>query len=195
MVILNKFITIFLFIFTLSTCTRANEVKYFICDILPEDLKKEVDPNRPFDGVRNYFDRSFFYKKKPTGEYSGFSYGGSSLGIQLKGDILSTAYLKTAREQQGYYREIFDVYRFHIKKRMLIHSYVYYISLKDYNKNFNNPSFVPYNKPFLFDLIPRKAPEDYVKIGWDKTRWQCYEVSYLKYFIFNLKGLLYLFTA
>ena len=188
-------ILFFLFIFVFNACSRAGEEKYFVCDMLRGDLKAEVDPNRPFDGALTYFDSMFSYKKKSNDEYSGFFYEGASLGVQLNGDTLSSAHLGTAHEQQGYYREIFDVYRFHIKKRILIHSYVYYVDPKDYNKNFNNSLFVPYNNPLLFELVPRKAPENYVKIGWDKTKWQCYEVSSFKYFIFRLKSLLYLFTA
>ena len=117
------------------------------------------------------------------------------MGIKLNGDILSNAYLRFSREQQGFHREKFDVYRIDIKTRVLTHSYVYYVSLEDYNKNFNNSDFMPHNQPLLFDLINRKAPENYVKIGWDKTKWQCYEISYFRYLLFMSKNILFLFTA
>ena len=187
----------FYFFFIFNSCTQADEEKYFVCDILPDDFKKEVDPNRPFDGVLSYSDRTFYYKKTNSGHYEAYFplYGGTALGIKLNGDILSNAYLRFSREQQGFHREKFDVYQIDIKTRVLTHSYVYYVSLEDYNKNFNNSDFVPYNQPLLFDLINRKAPENYVKIGWDKTKWQCYEISYFRYLLFMLKNILFLFTA
>jgi len=118
-----------------------------------------------------------------------------ALGLQFKDNILSEAYLISAGEQRSFYREIFDVYRFDLETLVLIHSYVYYISKKDFNKNFNIPLFTDHNQPLLFDLVPREAPKDYVKIGWDKTHWQCYEISswkYLKYLFFSLA---FIFTA
>ena len=111
------------------------------------------------------------------------------MGIKFNKEegIISNSYLTTARKQRGFYREIFDVFRFHIKTRVLTHSYTYYLHPEDFNKNFNNDMFVPYNFPFLFALIEKEPPEGYVRIGWDKTRWQCYNISYFKYWSFKIK--------
>lgn len=187
-----------LFLFVFSACSNANNhKKYFVCDVLPDDFREKVNPNRPFDGALNYWDRTFYYHKTADGDYETHFplYGGTPLGIKLNDDVLSGAYLKVAREQRGFYREIFDVYRFDMKKRILVHSYVYYMKKEDYDKNLSSPSFVPDNHPFLFDMIDREAPENYKKIGWDKTKWQCYEMSYFRYLKFQLKSILYLFTA
>jgi len=176
----------------LSSCSQADGDKYYlVCDV--DDEKKSPES---FDGKLNYFDSMVEYEKTGPGEYKASLGGGpGSLGLQIKGNVLSEAYLKFTGERQGFYREMFDVYRFDLETRVLIHSYVYYISKKNFEKNFNIPLFMDQNLPLLFDLVPRKAPKGYVKIGWDKTRWQCYEISYwqnLKYMFFSLA---FLFTA
>ncbi len=179
-----------------SFCSSAKEKHFFICDFLRSAFKTGIDPLRPFDGALSYFDRTFYYSKAGKKLYTAnFSYRGELLDLRLSKNVLSSAYLTTAREQQGFYREIFDVYRFNIKTNVLIHSYVYYVHPKDYSKNFNSSDFVPYNQPLLFDLINRPAPESYRKIGWDKTAWQCYSLSFFKYLFFRLKELLSLLTA
>ena len=54
---------------------------------------------------------------------------------------------------------------------------------------------MPYNQPLLFDLVNRKAPKNYKKIGWDKTKWQCYEISYFRYLIFLFKSFFHITAA
>ena len=186
---MNKLFIIF-FLFISNACAKVSEQKYFICDMLKGNINSAVDPQRPHDKKFDYFDRTFFYKKAGNNTYiADFSFG-NSLGIQFTEPILSDSYLRTARKQQGFYREIFDIYRFNVKTNILIHSYLYYLHTQDYNKNFNNPQFVPFNNPLLFDLVPREAPQDYVKIGWDKTKWQCYKISYIKYMFLSVQELI-----
>ena len=172
-------ILIFWMVFAFSSCaeTSSNE-KYFICDVIEGDIRKKVDINKPYDGSLNYFDRVFSYNKAKDGSYTAqFSNEGSALGIKFQKGILSNAYLVKAREQQGFYREIFDVYYIDVNTNVLTHAYVYYLDPADYEKHFNNPQFVPYNKPYLFGLVNKAPPKNYVKIGWDKTRWLCYPSS------------------
>lgn len=191
---MNNFFIFFLFIFNLTACAGGSEKKHFICDYKNSE---KTDLDESFDGKFSYFDKIFYYKEKNNGEYA-FDFSmpkAVSLGAGFDGDILFHAYLTTKGKQSGFYREIFDVYRFEMKTNTLIVSYVYYVSPEDYNKHFNNPNYVPYNNPSLFDLVNREAPEKYVKIGWDKDKWKCYEISPFQYLIFYLKGFLNLFTA
>ena len=172
-----------------SSCSQgSSETKHFVCDVL-NDLNAPVDPKRPFDGKFDYFDRIFYYEKTGAGPYKA-EFPSTKTPSRLSGDILSTAYLTASREQQGFYREIFDVYRFNIKTQILVHSYLYYVDPEDFNKNFNNPQFIPYNQPLLFDLVEKPAPENYVKIGWDKTKWRCYRISRFRYQYLSLFGVL-----
>ena len=177
-------------LFVFISCSRVEERGYFVCDFLGSPSKRKP-PKKKFDEF-SYFDRVFYYKKTSDGQYkTNFSiYGGTSTGFQRDKDTLSEAYLSTAREQQGFYREIFHVYRIHLKTRVLIHSYVYYLNPKDYETNFWDFESRVYNNPLLFDLIQREAPKDYVKIGWDKSVWQCYEVSYPRYLYFRIQNIL-----
>ena len=177
--------------FFFSSCSKANGDKhYFVCDI--DDEKKSP---KFFDGKLNYFDSMVEYEKTGPGKYKTSLGGGpGGLGLQFKDNVLSEAYLTFTGEQRGFYTEIFDVYRFDLETRVLIHSYVYYLLQDDFDKSFP-ASLLDRNQPLLFDLISRKAPKGYMKIGWDKTRWQCYEISswkYLKYLFFSLA---FLFTA
>ena len=159
-----------------------------MCDFLKHAFKKGVDSARPFDGEFDYFDRTFSYTKLKDDSYEArFSVYGKPQGFQFKENTLSESYLTTARKQQGFYREVFDVYRINVEAKVLVHSYVYYLHPEDYNKNFNKPEFTSYNQPSLFDLVNRKTPEGYVKIGWDKTKWQCYDVSYFKYLLLSVE--------
>ncbi len=194
---MKKLLILLLFV---SSCSNINKSRYFVCDILNGNLEETIDPNRPFDGTLNYWDRVFYYKKIDEGQYEHnfafshaheFPFSDAGLGAQFNENILSDSYLETATKQGGFYREVFDVYRFNIETRMLTYSYVYYVSPEDYNKNFNKPLFTPYNNPLLFDLINKDAPRGYVKIGWDKTRWQCYNISHSKYLLLSLKFLMY----
>ena len=177
-------------VFVFISCSRTQKRAHFVCDFLGNPSKKNL-PKKKFDHF-TYFDRVFYYEKTKSDQYkTNFSiYDGTSTGFQQDKDTLSEAYLVTARKQQGFYREIFHVYRIHLKTRVLIHSYVYYLNPEDYQTNFKDPSFRDYNNPLLFDLIQREAPKEYVKIGWDKSVWQCYEVSYLRYLYFCIQDIL-----
>lgn len=191
---LKIFIIVFFF-FGIS-CQAQPGKKYFICDT----LKEGASPSRSFDGKQNYFDALIDYEKDSQGNYKVSwpgGYGNQKLGLQLKDNILSEAFLNLAREQRDayfevFYRESFHVLRFHLDTQILIHSYVYYVSKKDYNKNFNEPLFTSKYDPSLFKFVSKKAPKGYVKIAWDKSRWKCYEISFWKYqyFSFGL-GLLF----
>ena len=201
-------------LFFSSLAIAGGGKKYFICDILKEEPAGKTDPTSlpsSFDGDFSHWDRPFFYKEgtkdqteDQTGNQTGtaaatnyeafFSSHGQGFALKRKGDILSQAFLTRATEQAGFYREIFDIYRFNMKTRVLTHSYLYYLDPKDFEKNFNNSSFVPYNLPFLFDLLDRPLPsEDYVKLGWDKSQWRCYRISALKHLYFQFKAILKLF--
>lgn len=168
--------------------------KYFVCDV----LKEEAIPSSSFDGKMNWFDVVIHYEKTDQGKYkASLGNGGRGLGLRFEDNILSSAYLERAGEQQNvygelFYRETFSLFRFDLESQILIQSYVYYVSKDDYNKNFNEPLFTSKNKPFLFDLVPRKAPKDYVKIAWDKSRWKCHEISFWRYWYFSFGlGLLF----
>ena len=169
-----------------SSYAHSDDKKYFVCDIL-DDLEKDVDLSRSFDGELNYFDSVFHYEKTDDGYSTGFG-----RELKLKGDVLYRADLSESGERTGFYREFFTVFRMDIEKQVLIKSYVYYVHPDD---SMNSPEFLQYNQPFLFDFMDREAPENYVKIGWDKTKWQCYEISRFKYFMFHLKMILFFFTA
>ena len=173
-----------------SSCSRAGGAKHFVCDMLRDGFKKPLDPERPYDGKLNYFDCVFYWQKTGGVYETGFYSPGTGFDVRFKDGVLSRAFLRTAREQQGFYREIFDVYRFNTNEKTLIHSYVYYLDPEDFERNFNNPLFTPYEHPPLYDLIEKKPPENYVKIGWDKTKWQCYEISRFKYWRLNWVGIL-----
>ena len=188
-----KKLIIILFFF--SSCSQSNSDKhYFVCDKVKID--DENKSPKSFDGKLNYSDFMVQYEKTGSGEYKTSLGGGPGrLGHQFKDNVLSEAYMTFAGEQQGFYREMFDVYRFDLETRVLIHSYVYYISKKNFDKHFNIPLFTDQNQPLLFDLVPRKAPKSYVKIGWDKTRWQCYEISSWKYLKYLFFALAFIFTV
>ena len=192
---MNGFFIAFLFL-AFSSCSRADGAKHFVCDMLRNGFKKPVDPERPYDGKLHYFDRVFYWQKIGDGAYeTGFYSRGTGFDVKFSKGVLSRAFLQTARKQQGFYREIFDVYRFNTKENILIHSYVYYVDPEDFEKNFNNPHVTPYEHPPLYDLIEKTAPENYVKIGWDKTKWQCYEISRFKYWRLNWLGILTIFIS
>ena len=108
----------------------------------------------------------------------------SSRTFSIKAGVFSKTDLIFKGKKEGFYREIFDVYHIDKKNNILTHSSVYYVSTDDYNKNFKEE--VNYNNPNLFDMIKRKPKKGYKKIGWNKTSWQCFEVSYFKYLTFNL---------
>ena len=123
------------------------------------------------------------------------NYFGQDVAFKFDGEFIYSSFLAKAGEQDGFYRQIFELYRFDLQTQVLTHSYIYYLDPKDFDKNFNNASFVPYNSPFLFDFIEQATPKDYVKLGWDKTRWTCYSITYFKYMLLKLKALSFLFAG
>ena len=163
----------------------AEESRRFVCDVL-KDLSSAGKPH--YDGEVNHFDRMFYYRKTEENFYeTGALSPGKTFHVKANEEFFSKAYLTAAREQGGFYREIFDIWRFYIKEKILVHSYLYYLDRRDYEKNFSGPDFAPFNLPLLFDLTSKSPPDDYVKIGWDKTKWRCYEISYVKYFYLGMK--------
>ena len=189
-------IVLFFFIFSMVSCSQTGGRKRLFCDYMGEPYE---DPGY----INEYFDRVLYYEKSDTGNHKvTFDDKKFLVGIKLNKNILSGAYLRIAREQEGFYREIFYVYRLDLETDILIHSYVYYISVPDYDKNFNDDtssnSFFSSvdikDQPLLFGLVEKELPDGYTRVGWDKSKWQCHEVSFFKYislnFIFFMRQLL-----
>ena len=196
---MNKIIIIFLSPFVLCFCSsHAGKKTYLVCDDLSG---ADHSPNRPYDGVYHYFDRVLYYEKTNEESYKVHFTLGNSMGTQLNGDVLSKAYLQGARDQSGidgklFYREMFRIYQFDIKTRILTAFYLYHVSPEDYSKNLKNNPLLSTDDP-VFTLIEKEMPENYIKVtlGRNQVRWQCYEISYFKYLFFILHEILYGFTA
>ncbi|MDE0119699.1 MAG: hypothetical protein OXM55_06815 [Bdellovibrionales bacterium] len=185
-----KIIIISLLFFASSACSGGDK-KYFVCDFVWNGPKEsyKMDPNITFDGVFHGRDIIFYYEKTDSGQYKTHFplYGGTELGLQLNGDILSNAYLN-APTSYGFYREKFDIYQFNFKTKIFTHSYFYYVDPeKDLSSFRYLPDFKKSHNPYLASLINREAPENDLKIGFDKTKWQCYEIPYFKYLRFKLE--------
>ncbi|MGI9549436.1 MAG: hypothetical protein ACR2M7_05655, partial [Bdellovibrionales bacterium] len=120
------FIILLLFVF--NACSADSNKKYFICDSLK---KVNHQGKKKFDGTLDYWDRMFTYEKKNNGEYEASFplYGGEPVGIKFKDGLLSGVYLSQKGTQTGEYRELYNVYRFDMQKKLLIHSYAYYVSV------------------------------------------------------------------
>ena len=195
---MNRTLIIFLFPFVLCFCSsHAGKKTYLVCDDLSGD---NYSPNRTYDGVYHNVDCVLYYEKTKEGSYKFHFTSGDSVGTQLNGDVLSKAYLLGAREQVGidrrklFYREMFRIYQFDIKTRVLTNFYLYHVSPEDYSKNLKDSPLLSTNDP-VFTLIEKEMPENYVKItlGRNQVKWQCYEISYLKYLLFTLQDILYAF--
>ena len=177
-----------------SSCSRAEpssdkKTRRFICDVL-DQAAGVLDTKRPHDGKFHWFDRVFSYQKTERGHEADWPFmkGSSVSAPSSDKNLISKAHLTQIGEQEGQHREVFEIYRFLLKEKVLIHSYVYYVSPEDYKKRFSGPAFAPHNKPLLFDLIAREPPEGFVKIGWDKSRWQCYDISFWRHWLLSVLG-------
>ena len=154
---------------------------YFFCDFLGIVITKY---NQPDKYPNKHFNRVFYYKKQSDGSFEqNFDFGGAE-EAQLRGDVLSNAFLDYEGEREGFYRQLFHVYRINLSTGVLIHSYVYYLHPEDYEKHFKK-----YNRPgrqirehkYLLGLLQTPVPKGYIKAGYDKSQWQCSSVSYSRY--------------
>ena len=164
----------------------AKDTKYFFCDYL--GVYQRSTSNSPYKN-----DRPFRYTKRANNMYEGDFpiHSGPAFEMKLKDNILYGAQLEMAREQKGFYREKYNVYRLHIDTGLMIQSLVYYTNKEDYEKNFkqieaNNPHLIPYSEEPL-KFIDKPLPKaNYVKFGFDGSSYECREVSYLKYLFLNM---------
>ena len=145
------------------------------------------------------FDRVFSYKKSNGGRFAAFIGSGNFMPAEEREPFL---YGHVPAGEAGSHAvdwKVFDVYRFNRETKRLTRSVVSYIPREDYEKkieeNQNNPYAIPYSQEPL-EFIEKEMPENYVKIGFDKSRWQCRELSPFNYFFRNLeRGLFQIFSG
>ena len=166
----------------LAACGEAHDPdkRYFACDFRGSPHKKTANPNPRFD-------RAFYYKPLEGGAYAENFQGDSRAG-RRQGDAIYRAILKRAGERQGAYREELEVYRFHLDTHVMTHSYVFHVTPADYQRHFQRDhphsisSYVDItHQPYLFSLVARAIPDGAMRVGWDKSIWQCRPVSAAEY--------------
>ena len=172
----------------LGSFVEAQEQTYLSCSFLK--------PGESQEDKNSSFNRVISYEITNSGKvYAPFSRRGRLINSSLQGQTLSSAYLRSKGKQMGYYREVYEVLYLDLTTNVLTKSWVYYLHPEDFQKNFNSNDFLSQNKPSLFQLIDRKAPENYTKLGWDKTRWRCYKIDNRTYLYLFLKLFLASFGA
>ena len=171
-------------VFSLLGCGLDSDAKstklYFYCDFLANPYKKTEYPNK-------YFNKSISFEKLSSGVYKDFF---NSDTPKLQGDVLSGYHLRSKGYERGsHYRYFFDVYRMDLKSKTLTHSYLYYLKEDDFKKHFldHNPHNVnnyvdTRNQKVIFDLVDEELPQGFIKVGWDKSYWQCEAISSTKHF-------------
>ena len=194
LIMLNTLIIITTTVTTIKT--QAKETHRFFCNSISVDDTTNNQPKEFDQAMISRFDTMAKYFKKSNASYNLdiAQARGNKSGTNFQDNTVSTAYLFEKKEQQGFYREIFDVYRLNINNNELIHSYVYYIDKTDWKQNLKR-QIAPLpdglditNQPILFDTINIESPkENYMKIGWDKSKYVCYKLSYLKFLRINIK--------
>ena len=153
---------------------------HFACDFRGSPHKKTDNPN-------SYFDRVFYYKELDGGAYAE-NFAGDAQTAKRRGEVIYRALREFAGEREGFYREEFRVYRFHTDSGVMIRSYVFHVAPADYERNFqsDHPHAVSAyvdirNQPALFALVDDAPPAGHIKVGWDKSMWQCEAVSAAEY--------------
>ena len=149
--------------------------KHFFCDYLgAPNLKEEQNhPNQTFD-------RMFSYRQFSDGHYQAqFRIAGDWIPVKYKKTFIY--HLETNRAGKS-----FEIQRFNLKTYKLILSHVYHLTKEQYHKNLEerktNPYLAPYsNKPLPFSDVP--LPENHIKVGFDRSSWQCHEVRGFRYFL------------
>ena len=178
----------FFFIFLSSFASNAQTERFF-CDYLGVyQIDKGNHSNESMDRIFSYKKENDRYRAQFPLQSEG------SFAMKLNRDILSGFYTVFAREQKGFYRESFNVYRMNVKTGLLVRSHVYYVSKEDFEKNFKDRGKNPYSIPFSkepFKFFDKEPPEGYVKIGWDKASWQCHKISFFKYILYGLKEIIF----
>ena len=167
----------------LAACGDATDPdkRHFACEFRGSPHKKTEHPNA-------HFDRVFYYKALDSDRYAE-NFAGDSAKARREGDVLYRAILKRAGRREGFHREEFEVYRFHLDTHVMVHSYVFHVTPADHRRNFQRDhphSISGYvdiaNQPHLFNLVDKAPPDEgYIKIGWDKSKWQCRPVSAAEY--------------
>ena len=146
---------------------------HFFCDYYGGPIQ-EGSHNHP----NQSFDRMFSYKQFSDGHYQAqFQIYGDWLPVKSKQGVIYHSKPQTARKS-------FDIERFNLKTSRLILSHVYHLSLKEYKSRVEeqktNPHLIPYSeKPLPF--LDSPAGEGYVSAGFDKSHWQCHQVSGVHY--------------
>ena len=158
-----------------SSCAHSTVEKRFFCDYFGVPLMSTGNsPNE-------YFDRVFSYTES-DGAYTADLVEGRTAPAKFKDDTLYVYSVDFKGQREG-----FTVYRFHLNTSELFRSYVFHTSREDYNKH-HKPS--PDEHPWKIPLSPTplkyvdaKLPENFIKFGYDKSKWQCHEVSHFKYLL------------
>ncbi len=115
--------------------------------------------------------------------------------FKKENDVIAGSHFETV-VHQGFSRDIFQVYRLNLKTNIMVHSYIYYLSEEDFKKNWLD--YAHYQDRFrnahhLFKLVQFPNRSGYVKLGWDKSFWQCTPVhSKIEHLLNTIKSI---FTA
>ncbi|MGV0006137.1 MAG: hypothetical protein ACNYPG_05880 [Candidatus Porifericomitaceae bacterium WSBS_2022_MAG_OTU9] len=172
--------TIFL-VFLTSYSKNPESAKHYWCVFSDKPL---VKPSHELKSKASSFNMPLTYK--PSENYADFDYATNrSTHFQKEGSVFSGSYLKT-ESQEGYQRDIFQVFRIDLETQILVHSYVYHIPTKDYEKNFKHLFSQYINAEHIFKLVEFPKRKNYVKAGWDKSFWQCRTQSYPQHIINNV---------
>lgn len=146
-----------------------------------------------------YFDRLLLIKKSALREGS---YTASfplhtepPFEMKQRGTILFGYFQIFAGKQKPneLYREEYNIYRLNTNTGVLIQSHVKYTSQQYYERvkadiESNPHSASLSSKPLQF--IDKELPKGLVKFGWDGSRYVCKKISYLKYLLHSIGGIL-----
>ncbi len=111
--------------------------------------------------------------------------------MRQNGDFLF-GYFQTfagKRKKNELYREEYNIYRLNTKTNVLIQSHVKYASQQYYEQFKADTAGNPYSAPLSskpLQFINKELPKDFVKFGWDGSRYICKKVSYPKYLLYSI---------
>ena len=156
----------------------AKQSKYFFCDYLGVPILE------PHNHTNRALNQVFYYNKSHKGWTASFG------SAKMRNGFLHGYYSSGQVGSDAKDWEVFDVYRFHLTSQILTHSIVYYTPKEAYKKNLKaretNPYLIPYSQTPL-EFIEKETPKNYIKYGFDKSEWQCHQLSYFKYLIRKLE--------